>query len=92
MGHACEWETSMMLQLAPHLVKDHQREPVGFGFGFEPAYRGWTTKDRTVTGHIGRPQDATADKGEYLFATYTAGVIALLEDVIAWDGKSWEMP
>ena len=45
-----------------------------------------------MTGHIGRPQDATADKGEYLFATYTAGVIALLEDVIAWDGKSWEMP
>src|SRR5215212_894076 len=22
MGHACEWETSMMLQLAPHLVGD----------------------------------------------------------------------
>ena len=80
----------MMLRLAPHLVKDHRRESVGFGF--EPAYRGWTTKDRTVTGHIGRPQDATEDKGEYLFATYTAGVIALLEDVIAWDGKSWEMP
>jgi creatinine amidohydrolase len=53
MGHACEWETSMMLRLAPHLVKDYKRaEPVGFGFGFEPAYRGWTTKDRTVTGHL----------------------------------------
>ena len=25
MGHACEWETSMMLRLAPHLVKDHRR-------------------------------------------------------------------
>jgi hypothetical protein len=35
----------------------------------EPAYRGWTTKDRTASGHIGHPQDATADKGEYLFAT-----------------------
>jgi creatinine amidohydrolase len=93
MGHACEWETSMMLRLAPHLVKDHGRaEPVGFGFGFEPAYRGWTTKDRTASGHIGHPQDATADKGEYLFATYAAGVVTLLEQVIAWDGKSWEMP
>ena len=91
MGHACEWETSMMLRLAPHLVKDYTRaEPVGFGFGFEPAYRGWTTKDRTVTGHIGQPQAATAEKGEHLFATYTAGVITLLENVIAWDGKSWE--
>ena len=93
MGHACEWETSMMLRLAPQLVRDHTRaEPVPFGFGFEPAYRGWTTKDRTVTGHIGYPQDATADKGEYLFATYAAGVVKLLEQVTAWDGKSWEMP
>jgi len=92
IGHACEWETSMMLRLAPHLVKDYKRaEPVGFGFGFEPAYRGWTTKDRTVTGHIGQPQAATAEKGEHLFATYTAGVIKLLENVIAWDGKSWEI-
>jgi creatinine amidohydrolase/Fe(II)-dependent formamide hydrolase-like protein len=47
--------------------------------GFEPAYRGWTTKDRTVTGHIRHPQAGTAEKGEYLFATYTAGVIKLLE-------------
>jgi creatinine amidohydrolase len=91
MGHACEWETSMMLRLAPHLVKDFSRaEPVSFSFGFEPAYRGWTTRDRTVTGHIGHPQAATAEKGEYLFATYATGVGKLLEDVIAWDGKSWE--
>jgi creatinine amidohydrolase len=81
----------MMLRPAPHLVKDFSRaEPVGFSFGFEPAYRGWTTQDRTVTGHIGYPQAATAEKGEYLFAAYAAGVTRLLEDVIAWDGKSWE--
>ena len=43
-------------------------------------------------GDGGYPQDATADKGEYLFATYAAGVVKLLEQVIAWDGKSWEMP
>jgi creatinine amidohydrolase len=93
MGHACEWETSMMLRLAPQLVRDHTRAAsVPFGFGFEPAYRGWVTKDRTVPGHIGHPQEATADKGEYLFATYAAGVIKLLERIIAWDGKSWEMP
>jgi len=93
MGHACEWETSMMLRLAPQLVRDHTRaKPVPFGFGFEPAYRGWVTKDRTQAGHIGHPQEATADKGEYLFATYAAGVVKLLEQVIAWDGKSWEMP
>jgi len=83
---------SMMLRLAPHLVKDYARaDEVGFGFGFEPAYRGWTTKDRTVTGHIGSPRAATAEKGEHLFATFAAGVEQLLADVIAWDGKSWDV-
>ncbi|MBM4076153.1 MAG: creatininase family protein, partial [Planctomycetes bacterium] len=54
MGHACEWETSMMLKLAPHLVKEHTKlETVPFGFAFEPAYRGWTTNDRTIPGYIG---------------------------------------
>jgi creatinine amidohydrolase len=47
-------------------------------------------KDCTVAGHIGHPLAATAEKGEHLFATYTAGMIRLLEKVIAWDGKSWE--
>ena len=65
MGHACEWETSMILRIAPHLVKEISRlEEVPFGFAFEPAYRGWITKDRTVPGHIGNPKRfASAGKG-----------------------------
>jgi creatinine amidohydrolase len=90
MGHACEWETSMILRLAPHLVKEISAvEEVPFGFAFEPAYRGWITKDRTTAGHIGNPRQATADKGEYLFQTFSAGVVKFLEQVMAWDGKSW---
>lgn len=92
MGHACEWETSMILRIAPHLVQPiADLEDVPFGFAFEPAYRGWTTNDRTVPGHIGAPRHATADKGEYLFANFAQGVCGLLEQVIAWDGRSWEM-
>jgi creatinine amidohydrolase len=92
MGHACECETSMMLRLAPQLVVGDvkQLKPVEFGFAFEPAYRGWTTKDRTVPGHIGSPQLATAEKGEHLFATYAAGLVSLVERMIAWDGVSWD--
>ena len=45
-----------------------------------------------VPGGQGQPQAATAEKGEYLFATYAAAVGKLVEEVIAWDGKSWEMP
>lgn len=92
MGHACEWETSMILKLAPHLVKDITKlETVPFGFAFEPAYRGWITKDRSAPGHIGSPQEANAEKGEYLFQTFSNGVCQFLDQVIAWDGHSWEM-
>ncbi|MBI3417180.1 MAG: creatininase family protein [Verrucomicrobia bacterium] len=90
MGHACEWETSMMLRLAPHLVGDLKKlASVPFGNPFEPATRGWITKDRTVPGHIGDPQFATAEKGEILFRAFTDDVVALIERVIRWDGKDW---
>lgn len=92
MGHACEWETSMILRIAPHLVKGDVKslQTVEFGFAFEPAYRGWITKDRTVPGHIGSPQFATAEKGEHLFQSFSAGVTTFLNSVIDWDGVSWD--
>ena len=90
MGHACEWETSMMLRIAPHLVGDFKSaEPVEFGASFEPAARGWITRERTKAGHIGQPHLASAEKGEFLLQLFTDDVVALLERVIRWDGKSW---
>ncbi|OWK35084.1 creatininase family protein [Fimbriiglobus ruber] len=90
MGHACEWETSMMLRLAPHLVGNViDLEAVEFGDPFLPASRGWITKERTVPGHIGDPAAATAEKGEMLFQLFAADVVALLERVLKWDGRSW---
>jgi creatinine amidohydrolase len=90
MGHACEWETSMMLRLAPQLVGDlKQVPPVEPGNAFEPATRGWITKDRSGPGHIGDPRRATAEKGETLFRVFSDDVGAFLERVIAWDGKGW---
>ncbi len=91
MGHACEWETSMVLRIAPHLVGDlKQVQAVTFGNGFSPATRGWITRERTEPGHIGDPSQATAEKGETLFQVFTNDAVAFLERVIAWDGKSWE--
>lgn len=90
MGHACEWETSMMLRLAPHLVGEHKKvEAVDWGNPFEPASRGWITKDRTAPGHIGYPSYATAEKGETLFRVFSDDVVALVERIIAWDGRGW---
>jgi creatinine amidohydrolase len=91
MGHACEWETSMMLRIAPHLVGDLSKvQPVEFGNPFEPAHRGWITKDRTEAGHIGDPRGASAEKGEILLCGFAADVEAMLQRMIAWDGKSWD--
>jgi creatinine amidohydrolase len=65
MGHACEFETSMIMALRPDLVrkdeiKDDPPPP-------EPALRGLyiseDMKQRTQRGAVGYPELATADKG-----------------------------
>jgi len=91
MGHACEWETSMILKIAPQLVHDHKNlRTEEFGVGFEPAHRGWVTQDRSILlGHIGSPQLASPEKGERLFQIFTNDVVALIERVIKWNGQSW---
>lgn len=90
MGHACEWETSMILKLAPHLVGEYKRAPdVEFDEVFEPAARGWITQERTKPGHIGFPREATAEKGDALFKIFSDDVVAFMKKVIGWDGKSW---
>ena len=64
MGHACEWETSMMLRIAPHLVGDLAPiDAVPAGLPFEPATQGWITKDQSAPGHIGNPRLATRREG-----------------------------
>jgi creatinine amidohydrolase len=91
MGHACEWETSMILRIAPQLVREYRGiAVVERGNPFLPATRGWTTKDRSEPGHIGVPHLASAEKGETLLATFSDGVQQLVKRIIQWDGKSWE--
>ena len=92
MGHAGEWETSMVLRLDPRLVPgDLSAVPdVPFGTGFAPGHRAWVMPDRSEPGHIGTPAAATADKGEALFAFFAAGVGAYLDRVVAWAG-GWDV-
>jgi creatinine amidohydrolase len=63
---------------------------VPFGNPFLPGTRAWITKERTVPGHIGSPRLATAAKGERLLALFSADLVAWLERVVRWDGRSWE--
>jgi creatinine amidohydrolase len=65
MGHACEFETSMMLHLRPDLVwRDEIRNDHGPA---EPALRGlYIAEDmhqRTQRGAVGYPELASAEKG-----------------------------
>lgn len=84
MGHACEWETSMMLRLAPQLVGDYAAvRAVDQDDEYQPAHRAWITKDRSEPGHIGDPRHASPEKGELLFEWFAADVAALLERLLA---------
>ncbi len=90
MGHACEWETSMVLRAAPHLVGEYQNAPViEHGNPFLPGTRAWITKDRSDRGHIGSPHLASAEKGEILYRLFSEDVATWLQRILAWDGKSW---
>jgi creatinine amidohydrolase len=90
MGHACEWETSMILRIAPHLVGDYRAaKTVDSGSTFAPGMRAWITRERSEPGHIGSPQLATGEKGEHLITAFAGDLVAWLERVTNWDGKEW---
>jgi creatinine amidohydrolase len=91
MGHACEWETSMMLRISPDLVGDYQSaQVVEPGNPFLPASRAWVTQDRSKPGHIGKPHLATVEKGEGLFQSFSQDAVQLIQRMQRWDGRSWE--
>lgn len=91
MGHACEWETSMMLAIDPAYVGNYEAaEPVDPGLGFAPATRAWRTAQRTSVGHIGWPNLASTEKGEALLASFAAGVVRMVERMAHWDGQLWD--
>ena len=93
LWHACEWETSMILRIAPHLVREISKlKTIPSGSVFEPAHRAWTTNDRSDLGYLGSPQAGNVEKGEHLFQVFSGGVTKMLAQVIAWDGKSWDCP
>jgi hypothetical protein len=47
--------------------------------------------DRSVPGHVGYPQYATAEKGEALFQCFAKAVAVMLKRVVAWDGREWDV-
>ena len=85
MGHACEFETSMVLALRPELVKrDQIRDdpPVS-----EPALRGLflpeDMKQRTDHGCVGYPQLASADKGHKMLQAAIERTAEVVQSLLA---------
>ncbi len=86
MMHACEIETSLMMVLAPELVR-HERLPEAYG-GLEPerepapilrrTARHRSFKDRTDSGVHGDARRASAEKGTILVEACVASLSAML--------------
>jgi creatinine amidohydrolase len=85
--HGGESETSLMLAIAPELVQADWYTPElppvrHFLKRFTlkgPASFGWQTRDLSVSGTIGDPRGATAEKGEAILSA-EAGLVAELID------------
>jgi creatinine amidohydrolase len=87
--HAGEDETSLMLHLAPHLVRMERatREIPEWlddyeHIGISGAVRfGWTADDLSRTGVVGDPTKASAERGELLFEEMIRSASAQLAEV-----------
>ena len=94
VGHACEFETSLLLHLAPSLVRGEYINDQPPTFVHE-----WAANDllhaprashhRTMhqltngTGTFGSPNLATAEKGARLASTVSAALVSMVRDITA---------
>jgi len=93
MGHACEFETSLMLHLRPESVRRDRiaREIVEPRFSAErfdlfgaiSVIAHWKTHELSRSGVMGAPDLATAEKGRRLFETCVNGLATLIEELRA---------
>lgn len=84
MGHACEFETSMVLALRPDLVRRDEIQddpPVE-----QPMLRGLYTaedmKQRTDHGAVGYPEQASAEKGRLFLAAATDRTVEVIQELL----------
>jgi len=76
VGHACEFETSMMLHLRPDLVRPERRDAGTLvDDNIQGVFLSRDMRHRTREGFTGRPDLASAEKGRRLFT----GIVDRLE-------------
>ena len=84
VGHACEFETSMMLHLRPELVVGERLADAGeLGTDrIEGVFISRDMRQRTREGFTGRPDLASASKGERLFNGIVDRLVAVAERLL----------
>ncbi|WBV43621.1 creatininase family protein [Pseudoroseomonas cervicalis] len=86
--HACEAETSLVMHLAPELVRHEQIAHSLSGPALptpEGLHRFWSFAERAPgTGVIGDPRAASPEKGEKLLEVMAASLVAAMRDTAAW--------
>jgi creatinine amidohydrolase len=85
VGHACEFETSMIQHLRPELVDEPQRAHAGPWLPdvVEGLFVSRDMKQRTQAGCTGRPDLATAEKGAAMFAGIVERVAVAVRAMLA---------
>ncbi|MFV0414015.1 MAG: creatininase family protein [Oscillospiraceae bacterium] len=92
--HACELETSLVMEIAPALVNtaaiaDETPDAQFAGQKqlslFGPITLGWKTKDVTESGVIGSPSYATPEKGKKFMQYAVDKLAAIVDEVIHFD-------
>jgi creatinine amidohydrolase len=94
VSHACELETSMILRIRPELVKMEAARGANIPFksdfwsadssGPSRVSVARTFEQTSLTGALGHPELATAEKGEALFAVAAHEFTAFIREFITW--------
>lgn len=92
VGHAGEFETSLMLQIAPHLVHQDKKEigkhTATFSWNEGDMLRGTkvsyyrSTKEMTTNGIFGNPEFATLEKGEKISKLVVINLKTVIYDLL----------
>lgn len=84
VGHACEFETSMLMHLRPELVKTNLLKDAGelVTDNLNGVYISRDLKQRTAEGCTGRPDLASAEKGERLFEGIVQVLTATVDNLL----------
>lgn len=84
VGHACEFETSLMLHVRPDLVNMDNLEDAGdlVPDQIDGLFVSRDMMQRTANGYTGRPDLATAEKGAKLFSSIQTRLASTVETLL----------